>query len=242
MKTIYRLIAAITVLLIPTALVALDLGQLKGAVYKGGNRNLVVILHGDGGPRDDFSSYAKSFANSTTTAVALTRPGFSGANGRSAGENPDKDHYTNRNNKLLAQSLQAMKADLGAENLVVMGHSGGAAMTAIVIGRFPGIVDNALLLGCPCDVPNWRIHRRGSNGWKKSQSPHRFASKIPSTTTVVMITGADDENTLPRFAKKYAGIALGAGADLKYFEPAGVSHKWSTYRPHATRALKAMLK
>jgi len=231
-------------LVFPGWALALDLGTLKGEVFGSGTRALVVILHGDSGPGSHYSRYAAALAKreSNTTVVVLTRPAFTGPNGRSPGQNPKKDHFTPSNNKRVAQSIEAMKQDLSPKRVIVVGFSGGAGQTGTIVGRFPGIIDVAILAACPCDVPNWRIHRRGRNGWKQSQSPHRYAGKIPRSTRVDMITGSNDENTLPKFALRYYEIAKKAGTTIAYYEPKGVTHSWSALRPHIDAQVRKALR
>ncbi|HHS94169.1 MAG TPA: alpha/beta hydrolase, partial [Rhodobacterales bacterium] len=167
----------------------LDMGKLAGAVFGSGNQNLVVILHGDGGP-GRYDKYAQSVARSVpnTTVVTLTRPGFRGATGASPGQNGGRDHYTRRNNASLAQALAAMRSSLRPRRLIVVGHSGGAAQLATIIATHPGTVDVAILAACPCDVPRWRIHRKGQNNWHQSQSPLDFAARVPRSTRVIAVT------------------------------------------------------
>jgi pimeloyl-ACP methyl ester carboxylesterase len=238
------LATALLLIFLPGAAAALDMGKLKGSVYGTGTRNLIVILHGDSGPSKGYDAYARSLAQryASVTAVALTRPAFTGPTGRSPGQNPKKDHFTSRNNKLLAESLAAMKADLTPRQLIVVGHSGGAGMMGTIVGRFPGIVDVAILAACPCDVPNWRKHRRGKNNWKQSQSPHRYAKKIPANTRVIAITGTDDENTLPRFAQLYVKLANEAGANVALLSPKGVTHGFRSLRPYVDKQVVKLLK
>lgn len=222
---------------------SLDMGQLRGQVWGSGNRNLVVILHGDGGP-GRYDAYAASLAQSApgTTVVALTRPGFRGATGRSPGNNPSRDHYTQRNNTLLAASLAAMRNSLNPGRLIVVGHSGGSGQLGTIIGSHPGIVDVAILAACPCDVPSWRFHRRGANNWWMSQSPHRFADRIPRSTSVYLITMQRDSNTRPRFAQTYAEIAQAAGANVVLNQPPGGSHRWRDYMAHVDATIRANLR
>lgn len=222
---------------------ALDMGQLTGAVFGSGNRNLVVILHGDGGP-GRYDRYAQSLAQSApgTTVVTLTRPGFSGSTGRSPGENSNRDHYTPRNNALLAQSLAAMRGSLRPRRMIVVGHSGGSGQLGTIIATHPGTVDVAILAACPCDVPRWRVHRRGRNNWRESQSPHDFAARIPRSTQVIALTFQNDGNTRPRFAETYVDIARQAGANAQLVVPAGGSHSWSAYQPAVDQLIRQALR
>ena len=226
-----------------SAAFALDTSPLKGVAWGDGNRNLVVILHGDGGP-GRYDAYANALAKAAkgTTVVTLTRPGFRGKAGRSPGGNSQKDHYTKRNNRLLAQSLANMKKTLGTGRLIVVGHSGGSAQLGTVIGAYPGIVDVAILAACPCDVPRWRIHRRGQNNWRQSQSPHKFADKVPASTRVYAVSFQKDHNTRPRFAETYYKRARAAGVNITLSVPGGGSHSWNDYMPVVDRYIRQHLR
>ncbi|MGR3270842.1 alpha/beta hydrolase [Thalassococcus profundi] len=234
---------AVATLMLASAAGALEMGALKGAVYGSGNRNLVVFLHGDSGPgyMDRFAASVAQRAPGTTT-VALTRPAFAGATGRSPGQNPDRDHYTRSNNKALADSLATMKRAVGAANLIVVGHSGGSAQLGTVIGKYPGIVDVAILAACPCDVPNWRKHRRGNNSWTQSESPHTFARKVSRATRVIAVTGSRDDNTLPRFAESYIGLARQAGVPAQMIVQSGATHDWSSLQGTVDAVLRQTLR
>ena len=250
MHSFFRIIAVLAALVLQsTASFALDLGKLKGQVWGNGRQNVVVLLHGDGGPRKFYATYGKRLAQSRkdTTVIMLTRPAFTGPTGKSPGRNPDKNHYISSNNALLGESLRAISKSLNPERMIVVGHSGGAAMAAVATARFPGAADVVILAACPCDVPNWRRHRRAQRGktgtgWKDSQSPHKFARKIPSGTKMIVITGTKDDNTLPKFARTYVGIAQKAGANITYLEPRGVTHSWRSLQSHVDRLIRSELK
>lgn len=243
LRRVGPLALAFTMCCLGAAASALDMSPLKGVAWGDGNRNLVVILHGDGGP-GRYDGYANALAKAArgTTVVTLTRPGFRGKAGRSPGGNSQKDHYTRRNNKLLAQSLANMKKSLGTKRLIVVGHSGGSAQLGTVIGAYPGIVDVAILAACPCDVPRWRIHRRGQNNWRQSQSPHKFAGKIPASTRVYAVTFQKDHNTRPRFAETYYKIARSAGVKMTLEVPRGGSHSWNDYMSPVDKYIRLSLR
>ena len=135
-----------------------------------------------------------------------------------------------------------MKASIGAGRLIVVGHSGGSGQLGTVIGAYPGIVDVAILAACPCNVPQWRVSRRGKNNWIQSQSPHRFADKVPPSTKVIAITNRRDGNTGPRFARQYIEIAQAAGANATLIVPEGGSHKWSAYQAQVDALIRRHLR
>ena len=78
------------------------------------------------------------------------------------------DNYTAHNVDAVANALQALKTKYGARRLVVVGYSGGAATAGVILGRHPELIDNAVLIACPCDL---NIRRQGL-GKKHRQTQH----------------------------------------------------------------------
>lgn len=170
---------------------------------------LVVMLHGDlpkGGPATYHISRMLWLAkeNEMIVSVAMIRPGFYYNKGRkSEGSNYGRrDSYTKRNNMAVGEAIKKLKALHNAQRVVLVGHSGGAAMAGVIIGMFPGLVDKAILVSCPCNITRW-IKMRKWRPWKRSLSPSSFVGKIPLSTEVVAITGKKDRNTFPGLASKY---------------------------------------
>ena len=112
----------------------------------------------------------------------------------------------------------------------LIGHSGGAAIAANLIGRHPGLVDAAVLASCPCDVPRWRAHmkeRLGGRVWDeavRSLSPHLLADGIGRETLVRIVVGVEDDNTLPAYSREYAGRLRRLGIDVELTELEGRRH------------------
>ncbi|GIT91302.1 hypothetical protein JANAI62_17580 [Jannaschia pagri] len=187
---------------------------------------LIVLLHGDSGP-DYLRPYAARFAGAKRGAVAaaIIRPGFTDSAGnRAPGSNSGtRDHYTRRNNDLVAQTISTLRQQVGAGRVIAVGHSGGAAQLGAIIGRYPGLVDTAILAACPCDIRRWR-EIRGRSAWTRSQSPDRFLKSVPSGTSIVAITGARDDNTVPALARDYVAKAQARGLTARYQEVSGAGH------------------
>ena len=68
------------------------------------------------------------------------------------------DNYNASNTDAVAAAMTELKHKFHARKVVLAGHSGGAAISANILGRHAGIVDAALLVSCPCDVREWRKH------------------------------------------------------------------------------------
>lgn len=246
-KALRRLAAGLwgvaLVLLLGGHAMAFEFGPLVGKVWGSGNRNLIVILHGDGGP-GRYDGFAKAFAarHPGTTLVTLLRPGYRQGSLRSPGSSQKRDHYTAKNNDLVAATLASMKKSLRPRRLIAVGHSGGSGQLGTIIGRHGGIVDVALLVSCPCDVPNWRVSRKGTNNWLHSQSPLKYVKTIPRSTKVIAITGKNDGNTKVRFPKKYVEAAKAAGKNASHIIIPRANHDWRTLAPSVEQVLTTQLK
>jgi pimeloyl-ACP methyl ester carboxylesterase len=198
-------------------------------------KTLIVMLHGDGegqlGQRqiDRWTAIGRSLSAPERNVFFMIRPGYKSPVGNSSGwANPKDDDYTAENMARVAGALATLKATYKSEKLVLVGHSGGAATSALVLGKHPGVADAALLLGCPCDVPPWRDHRntqRGRGGpWSNSLNPLDFTAIIPAGTHVMAVTGSQDDNTLPEFAKRWVEKASASGVKALYQDASGLNH------------------
>lgn len=200
-----------------------------------GARTLVVMLHGDGEGQlsqrqvDRWTTIGRSLTAVDRNVLFMVRPGYQSPAGNSSGwANPKDDDYTSNNMTRVAGALRQLRQIYKPEKLILVGHSGGAATSALVLGKHPGTVNAALLLGCPCDVPPWRDHRNAQRGrggpWSNSLNPLQFISGIPAGTPVVAVTGSQDDNTLPQFAKRWTEQAVARGVNARYEDAAGLSH------------------
>lgn len=209
---------------------------------------LLVFLHGDvsrGGPADYLFPTAEAYGSPTVVSVAMLRPGYYDRDGnRSTGDNFDRrDSYTQENIGAIAEALQNLKRHHGADKLVVLGHSGGAAIAGVILGTRPGLIDAALLLSCPCNIPRWRADR-GRSRWKQSLSAHSFLDSVPDTTKVVAVTGEKDRNTGPHLARDYASALRERGVDATFVLAPDGSHSFRSLpvREQLDRLLQALAK
>jgi poly(3-hydroxybutyrate) depolymerase len=190
-------------------------------------RNLMVYLHGDssrGGLFDRHFKYFTPLASHDTVFVGLIRPGY--ADSRKNASTGDKmgggDSYTAHNVDAVANALQALKTRYGARRLVVVGYSGGAATAGVILGRHPQLIDNAVLIACPCDL---NIRRQGyQNNTRRSISPHEVVDKVFKTVRVTAITGGADVNTAPAQVKGYIESLKANGVKARYIEVPNATH------------------
>jgi pimeloyl-ACP methyl ester carboxylesterase len=210
------------------------------ATYKGSGapRAVVVWLHGDvsrGGPAGYMKRYAQNPAAGVVSIVML-RPGYGDRDGRrsSGSDGGRRDHYTAENVDAIAAALRGLRGRFGKARLIVIGHSGGAAITATIIGRHPGLIDGAILVSCPCDLPAWRA-ARGRRPWYSSLNPTKFVDRVPKSTRVFALTGAQDFNTRPGLAKQFVARLRARGVPAEFSEVPGARHGFSRLA-HSVRA------
>ena len=191
-------------------------------------RNLLVYLHGDssrGGLFDRHFRYFKPFVSQVTVFVGMIRPGYADAkkNASSGDTMGGGDNYTAHNVDAVANALQALKTKYSARRLVVVGYSGGAATAGVILGRHPELIDNAVLIACPCDLD---IRRQGwaNNIVRRSISPHEVADKVFKTAQVTAITGDADVNTTPTQVTGYIATLKARGVKARYLEVPKATH------------------
>lgn len=198
---------------------------------------LVVWLHGDvsgGGPANYHFALAERTAAALpgVAAVALVRPGYPDGAGESSGvaalHAGRNDHYTTENVEEVGAALARLRERAGAKRLVVVGHSGGAATTAILLGMKPGLIDAAVLVACPCDIVAWRSGRRP---WTRSENPIAWADRVDPKARVVALTGDADDNTGPALAERYVEALRKRGIDATFVALPGESHNGAPRAP-----------
>jgi pimeloyl-ACP methyl ester carboxylesterase len=228
--------------------------RIKAMVYKSRRTSphptLIAVLHGDlmepGDPKTrQLPSYHYIFAGTAATRLddvvvaALVRPGYSdhlgdqssGVRGRQTGDN-----YTAEVVDTIAAAAQELKHKYAPAVFVLAGHSGGAAITADLLGRHPGAANAALLVSCPCDVPAWRRYMVRQM-FKQvgplslvfalpvtSLSPPDLVSRIPASTRVRMVVGSNDVTAPPRFTEGYADALRKHGLDVAVTVAPGLEH------------------
>ncbi len=175
---------------------------------------MVVWLHGDvssGGP----ASYHFAIAERATQAlptnrvlsVALVRPGYEDGSGNASTvafmQSGRSDHYTRENVFEVGAAIERLRERYKPRIVIVVGHSGGAATTAVLLGLKPALIDGAVLVACPCDLVTWRNGRNGRKPWSRSENPVKWVDQVDPATRVIALTGDKDDNTLAELARGY---------------------------------------
>ena len=177
---------------------------------------LIVWLHGDvssGGPANyHFSAaegVAKRLSDKKVMSVALVRPGYPDGFGNQSSvadsQSGRLDHYTKENLNEVGVAIERLQTKFRPKKTFIVGHSGGAATAAVLLGLKPNLVDGAVLVACPCDLVAWRTGRRA---WQRSEDPLLWADKVSATSRVIAITGGRDDNTGPVLAQTYVNLLV----------------------------------
>ena len=245
-STLSRLAAAASLSLAclfaaPVASLADPSGRLASWTQFGdGNDVLIVTVHGDlsvGLP----ATYHYDFALAATmvvrdsAGVGLLRPGYHDGQGRQSPGSAlgRKDNYTREAVDMIADTVAKLRADGGYRHVIAVGHSGGAAIVATAMALHPGVIDSAVLVSCPCDIPRWRDHvlneRRSRRDpapldWTRSLSPHRHVTGLAPDARVVAITSRSDKLTPPSLAEGYVEALKREGVNARFVETALPGH------------------
>ena len=193
---------------------------------------LIVVVHGDisdGGAATYHVALAKTLARPGAVVVALTRPGYTDDRGRvSEGHTYGRqDNYTRDTIAAVGGAIAALKSHYRPHRMIYVGHSGGAAIGGVLIGRnrdkSRGLIDAAVLVSCPCDIPRW-LRQRKQPAWRRSESPSFYAARVPRGARVAVIAGDGDGNTFPAQAEDYVKRLARRGVDARFILVEGAGH------------------
>jgi pimeloyl-ACP methyl ester carboxylesterase len=218
---------------------------------------LVLVLHGDlPDPRPDYqylvaktmtvgwpeapqrsaslrAALGADWNDADVVAAGLLRPGYRDPSGdRSSGDmgHATGDNYTPDVIDAVASATRQLAAAYQARAVVLVGHSGGAAIVADVLGRHPDLVDAALLVGCGCDPEAFRARKRAQSwlpiwsGPNPSLLPLSLVTTVRPGTIVRMLVGADDDVAIPQDSRRYAQALQLHGVDVQLTIEPGLGH------------------
>lgn len=215
--------------------------RLKTRIYRSGQTGehsvLAIVLHGDSPFHPP--SYQYVFARKAASqidnvvAAAVLRPGYSddtgdtsdGTRGYTTGDN-----YTPEVVDAVAGVATQLKVKYAASHVILVGHSGGAAIAADLIGRAPDVADGALLVSCPCNVPAFRKHmgeKQMDPLWLApvaSLSPLDLVSHISPGIHVRMVVGGKDAVAMPEVTEEYAAALRARHIEVTVTELPGMEH------------------
>ncbi len=194
------------------------LGKQKIMIFapeEGEAKELIFFFHGDSAFRPP--SYQYDMARRIVghregaMAVAVLRPGYEdGCGDKSEGDAGFKmgDNYTLEVVNVLAEVITAVQSEYPLET-TLFGHSGGAALSAILMNRHPDLASAALLAACPCDLTAWRQHmyeRTGNERWISDLpglNPMQETLSLKREIKVFAFSDLNDQITPNEFTKEY---------------------------------------
>jgi alpha-beta hydrolase superfamily lysophospholipase len=197
---------------------------------------LIVVLHGDS--PDQPPTYQYRFAKNAAAAIpdavvaAVLRPGYSDGEDRSDGMRGETtgDNYTPEVVNAVATAIAELKSRYHPRRVIVVGHSGGAAIAGNLLGQQGTTVDAALLVSCPCDLAAWREHMNSVKGgaiWERpvrSLSPLALIDGIPAATKISLLVGSDDQITPPALTLAYADALRSHNVGVTVVVAPGLPH------------------
>jgi pimeloyl-ACP methyl ester carboxylesterase len=183
--------------------------RIKSKLYENAHLSqhpiLIVVVHGDS--PDEPPRYQYRFAKIAAAAIsdavvaAVLRPGYSDGEDSSDGMRgfTTGDNYTPEVVNAVAAVLSELKERYHPRRVIMVGHSGGAAIVGDLLGQQGAAVDGALLVSCPCDVTEWRKHMQSVKGgeiWERpvrSLSPLALVDNVPASAKIWLLVGSDDQ-------------------------------------------------
>ncbi len=228
-------------------------GQLKTKIYGTGSHSenpvLVVVLHGDGLGRLPRPSIQYAIAQAIAegfeseglrhlrfddvVAAGILRPGYTDPDGdQSDGRMGTRtgDNHTREVTEAVVAVVNTLKKELNARAVILMGHSGGATISANILALYPDTADAALLVACGCDMKASRARLyeiTGNKGFTEpttSLDPMDYAHLISAEKKVRLVVGENDDRTFPEDMYRYAGVLEANGVDVAVTVVAGRDH------------------
>jgi pimeloyl-ACP methyl ester carboxylesterase len=215
---------------------------------------LIMILHGDSpfGPPSYQYAFARRVAAQfdDVVAAAILRPGYSDDTGdKSDGERglTTGDNYTPLVIDVVADAIHELKLRFHPAITLLVGHSGGAAISADLLGAHPSTAQAALLISCPCDLVAWRQHMFEAQRdpiWQapiESLSPIDLAGRVSPAAQVRLLVGSDDPIAPPALTEAYAAALRKRGVSSTVTVAPGLKHD-ILLEPVASDELKKLLR
>lgn len=228
-------------------------GQLKTKIYGIGSHSenpvLVVVLHGDGvtalpRPSSQYAiaqAIAEGFESEglrhlrfdDVVAAGILRPGYTDPDGdQSDGRLGTRtgDNHTRQVTEAVVAVVNTLKKELNARAVILMGHSGGATISANILALYPDTADAALLVACGCDMAAARARyydRTGYTEWSTpttSLDPMTSANEVPASKKVRLVVGENDDITSPEDIRRYADVLAANGVDVEMVVAPGQGH------------------
>jgi len=136
--------------------------------------------------------------------------------------------------RLTGAAIKKLKEYYQPDELIVIGHSGGAGDILLLAGKMPGLFDKAIVSGCDC-LSGWPDNK--NNPW---ESPANQIAHIDPKTKITIITGKKDRETPTEASVEYAKRAKEQGLNVELHVVKG-AHEFKQLKGR-TEIMKAALK
>jgi predicted esterase len=215
--------------------------RIKSKIYESAHLSLhpilVIVVHGDGSDGSP-SNYHYRFAERAaavmpdTVVAAVLRPGYSDGEDTSDGLRgyTTGDNWTPEVVSAVATVLSELKDKYHPRRVILVGHSGGAAIVGNLLGRRGTAADAALLVSCACDVAAWRKYMQSVKGgaiWERparSLSPLALVDGVSATAKLWLLVGSDDQTTPSTLTLAYADALRHRNVTVNVTIAAGLGH------------------
>jgi pimeloyl-ACP methyl ester carboxylesterase len=166
-------------------------------------------------------------------AAGVLRPGYyDPVGGRSSGDmgRAVADNYSPEVVDAVASAARVLATDHDARAILPVGHSGGAAIAANLLGRHPDVAYGAVLVACGCDPATWRATRLADTanpafrGTTCSLQPLNLADDVAPGTVVRLVVGDDDDVAPPAYSQAYATALRERGINASVAVVLGLGH------------------
>lgn len=233
-------------------------GRVKTRIYPSTRLSarpvLVIYVHGDA-PRAHVEQYfiAQIVARRSENVVAagFLRPGYRDPTGESSAGRQGYaigDNYTPEVVDALHTAIRRLAAKVHAASVILVGHSGGGAIVANLMGRHPGDAQAALLLACGCD-PNEFMQRWARDhpdfprvSPNPSLLPLGLAPRVSRKARVRLVIGSADTVAGAAPTRAYAQALRRRGVDVEEITLPGVDHDGILLSPDAYRPLAGLIR
>lgn len=176
---------------------------------------IVIVLHGDAPfvNRPDQYAFASNLADAApgTRVFTVFRPESADANEAELGVERAiafRDNYRLELVDDMARAIESLRARWNAPGVILVGDGGGAAVAAYVAALHPDLVQSAVLILCPCDIPALTLHR--TLFAVQSLSPLQALDQMNKGTKVTVIADMND-SLMKEVASSYVARANALG-------------------------------
>jgi pimeloyl-ACP methyl ester carboxylesterase len=214
--------------------------RIKSKIYENARLSqhplLIVVLHGDS--PDTPPTYQYRFAAMAAAAIsdavvaAVLRPGYSDGEDSSDGMRgyTTGDNWTSEIGNALASVVSELRDRYHPRRVILVGHSGGAAIVGNLLGQQATAIDGALLVSCPCDAAAWRKHMQAVKKgaiWDlpvRSLSPLAPVDHVPASAKIWLLVGSEDQVTPQSLTLAYADALRNRNVAVNVTIAPGLGH------------------